>query len=1067
MLALSRKHFIKFNEKIMKNKFMKNITDYFCFALIQKKSAVFLLLFAASFFSIVSAQNVTVRGMVVDANKETVIGATVLVRDHKTVGTLTDVNGRFTLSVPSGNQTLVVSYVGMVTQEVPINGRNEILITLVDKNLQLDEVVVVGYGQQKKASVVGAITQTTGEVLQRAAGVTNIGSALTGNLPGVITTSSSGLPGEEEPKIIIRSATSWNNTEPLVLVDGVERPMGSVDINSVQSISVLKDASATAVYGVKGANGVILVTTKRGSEGNAKIDVSANYTIKAPSMLPNKLDSYDALMARNLAIEHELGTYPSSWGDIRPQSIINKYRNPLNAEEAERYPNIDWQKALFKDYTSSYSANLSVSGGTDFVKYFTSADFVHEGDLFKVWDNGRNYQSGYGYNRVNVRSNLDFNLTKTTLFKVNLAGSNGVKKSPWNQTNSSDWAVAQQWAGAYGIAPDVFMPKYADGSWGFYPDISNVSNSAANLALSGVMNTTSTSINTDFILEQKLDFITKGLSLRGAISWDNMFVEFNRGVNDLYNDAQQKWINPLTGAVTYKKEYDNNNKFDFMQGVLWTTQPGTVNNGMTRRNLNYQTQLYWGREFGAHDISTMGLFSREERATGSEIPRFREDWVFRTTYAYAGKYFLEYNGAYNGTEKFARENRFAFFNSGAIGWMISEEKFMKPLTFLDMLKLRASYGEIGDDNVNARWIYMTQWAYGGQASTDLNQGTSPYVWYREDAVGNPNIKWETARKFNFGVDYAIFNGLLAGSVEIFRDRRVDILVGGGDRAIPSYFGTTPAMANLGEVKTRGYEVELRVNKVFPNQLRLWANMNMTHAKNTIVVKSDPELLPAYQKQAGYSIGQTRSHMDAGYMNNYDEIYGSAPHETNDTYKMPGNYYIIDFNGDGVIDSKDSAPYGYAETPQNTYNSTIGFEWKGFSGFVQLYGVSNVTRGVFLTSFGSNLNTVYNMGSWWSKDNPNADITVPHWLAKSGFNDGTQFLFDGSYIRLKNAEIAYTFDRNAVGRLGIHSLKIFLNGNNLWVWSRMPDDRESNFAGAGNQGAYPTMRRYNLGIRFTL
>ena len=319
----------------------------------------------------------------------------------------------------------------MVTQEVPISGRSEISITLIDKNLQLDEVVVVGYGQQKKASVVGAITQTTGEVLQRAAGVTNIGAALTGNLPGVITTSSSGLPGEEEPKIIIRSATSWNNTEPLVLVDGVERPMGSVDINSVQSISVLKDASATAVYGVKGANGVILVTTKRGSEGSAKIDVSANYTIKAPSMLPNKLNSYDALMARNLAIEHELGTYPSSWGDIRPQSIINKYRNPLNWQEAERYPNVDWQKALFQDFTSSYSANLSVSGGTSFVKYFTSADFVHEGDLFKVWDNGRNYQSGYGYNRMNVRSNLDFNLTRTTLLKVNLSGSNGAKKSPW------------------------------------------------------------------------------------------------------------------------------------------------------------------------------------------------------------------------------------------------------------------------------------------------------------------------------------------------------------------------------------------------------------------------------------------------------------------------------------------------------------------------------------------------------------------------------------------------------------------------------------------------------------
>lgn len=1046
---------------------MKNINDYFCFTLIQKKSAVFLLLLAVSLLSSALAQNVTVRGMVVDASQEAVIGATVTLREHKTVGTLTDVNGRFTLQVPSGNQTLVVSYVGMVTQEVPISGRSEILITLIDKNLELEEVVIVGYGQQKKASVVGAITQTTGEVLQRAAGVTNIGAALTGNLPGVITTSSSGLPGEEEPKIIIRSATSWNNTEPLVLVDGIERPMGSVDINSVQSISVLKDASATAVYGVKGANGVILVTTKRGSEGGAKIDVSANYTIKAPSMLPNKLDSYDALMARNIAIEHELGTYPSSWGDIRSQSIIEKYRNPLNWQEAERYPNVDWQKALFKDFTSSYNTNLSVSGGTDFVKYFTSADFVYEGDLFKVWDNGRNYQSGYGYKRLNVRSNLDFNLTKSTLFKVNLYGSNGAKKSPWNQTNSSDWAVAQQWAGAYNIAPDVFLPKYADGSWGFYPDISNVSNSAANLALSGVMNTTTTNITTDFILEQKLDFITKGLNLRGAISWDNMFVEFNRGVNDLYNDAQQKWINPLTGAVTYKKEYDNNNKFDFMQGVLWTTQPGTVNNGMTRRNLNYQTQLYWGREFGAHDITAMGLFSREERATGSEIPRYREDWVFRTTYNYGGKYFAEYNGAYNGTEKFARENRFAFFNSGAIGWMITEEKFMKALTFIDMMKLRASYGEIGDDNVNQRWIYMTQWAYGGQSSLDVNHGTSPYNWYRESAVGNPGIKWETAKKFNFGVDLAVFKGLLAGSVEIFRDRRVDILVGGGDRAIPSYFGTTPAMANLGEVKTRGYEIELRVNKVLPNRLRLWANMNMTHAKNTILVKSDPELLPDYQKQAGYSIGQSRSYLDAGYLNNYDQIFGSPQHETNDSYKMPGNYYIIDFNGDGIVDSKDSAPYGYAETPQNTYNSTIGFEWKGFSGFIQLYGVSNVTRSVPLTSFGSNLNTVYDMGTWWTKDNQNAEITIPHWLAKSNYNTGTQFMYDGSYIRLKNAEFAYTFDRNSIGRLGISSLKVFLNGNNLWVWSRMPDDRESNFAGAGNQGAYPTMRRYNLGIRFTL
>lgn len=504
-----------------------------------------------------------------------------------------------------------------------------------------------------------------------------------------------------------------------------------------------------------------------------------------------------------------------------------------------------------------------------------------------------------------------------------------------------------------------------------------------------------------------------------------------------------------------------------MQGVLWTNQPGTVNNGLTQRNLNYQTQLNWARDFGNHSITGMGLFSRQERATGPEIPNFREDWAFRGTYNYAGRYFAEYNGAYNGSEKFTKENRFAFFNSGALGWMISEEKFMKSLTFLDMLKARVSYGEIGDDNIRRRWIYMTQWAYGGQSSLDLSQGNSPYQWYRENAVGNPDVKWETVKKLNVGVDYAVLKGLFAGSLEFFKDKRFDILVDGSQRSVPSYFGTTPATANLGQVTTSGFELELRINKVFPNRLRVWANMNMTHAKNTILIKDDPELLPAYQKQAGYSIGQSRSYLDGGFLGNYDQIYGSPMRDANDAYKMPGDYYIVDFNGDGVIDSKDSAPYGYAETPQNTYNSTIGFEWEGFSGFVQFYGVNNVTRVVPLTSFGSQLNTVYDMGTWWSKDAANPEVTIPHWLAKSDYNNGTQFMFDGSYIRLKNAEFAYAFNRNIVNKIGISALKIFVNGNNLWVWSRMPDDRESNFAGAGNQGAYPTMRRYNIGIRFTL
>lgn len=1016
--------------------------------------------------NLLAQQRQTVRGTVVDSANEPLIGVAVTVKNNPGVGVVTDLDGKFSITLEDNNTVLEFSFLGMERQAIDVKGRTDIRVVMKEDTKIFDEVIIVGYGQQRKASVVGAITQTTGEVLERAAGITNIAGALTGTLPGVTTISSSGMPGEEEPMVLIRSASSWNNREPLVLVDGIERPMSSVDISSVQNISVLKDASATAVYGVKGANGVILITTKRGREGSAKIDVGANVTLKAPSKLPNKLDSYGALMARNVAIEHELGVSPESWAYIRPQSIINKYRNPADLEEAERYPNVDWQKELFNDYAMSYNANVNVSGGTPFVKYFTSADFVHEGDLFKVWDNGRNYQSGYGFNRINVRSNLDFQLTKSTIFKVNLAGSTGAKKSPWGQTNSSDWAVAQQWAGAYNIAPDVFLPKYADGSWGYYPNISNVSNSAANLALAGVMTTTTTRINTDFVLEQDLAFITKGLNFRGTVSWDNVFVEYNRGVNDLYNDAQFKWVDPDTGVAYYRKEYENNNKFDFMQSVLWTTQPGTVRNDFTQRNLYYQLQLNWGRNFGSHGVTGMGLFSRQERATGNMIPTFREDWAFRGTYDYSGKYFLEYNGAYNGSEKFGAGYKFAFFSSGAVGWMISEESFMESFGFLDMLKLRASYGEIGDDSGD-RFLFMTQWAYGGNSSLDLNQGTSPYTWYREAAIGNPDVRWETVRKLNLGMDYAVFNGLLAGSVEFFRDKRYDILVKGNDRAVPSYFGVTPPTANLGRVQTSGYEIEVRVNKVFPSRLRLWSDLSMTHAKNKILERDDPALLPAYQKNAGYSINQSRSFVETGFANTYDELYGTTPHSTNDRFKLPGDYQIIDFNGDGVIDNLDQVPYGYSDAPQNAYNATVGIEYKGFSAFVQFYGVTNVSRYVGLNSFGSQLNTVYDLGTWWSRETPNADLTVPRWMSTPSYNQGTQFLFDGSYIRLKNAEVAYTFNQGWIKNVGFSSLKIFLNGNNLWVWSKMPDDRESNFAGGGGQGAYPTVRRYNLGIRFTL
>lgn len=1020
-----------------------------------------------------SAQRFTAKGVVVDSNGEPVIGAAVALKGNETVGVITDLDGNFSLTVDQ-NAVLVVSFIGMETLEVPAS-QSDMRIVLKDDTLMLEETIVVGYGQQKKASVVGAITQTTGAVLERAAGVSSIGAALTGNLPGVVTTQSTGMPGEEDPKITIRGSSSWNSSDPLVLVDGIERPMSSVDISSVESISVLKDASATAVYGVKGANGVILVTTKRGQEGKARIDVGFNATMKNPSKLPNKLDSYDALMARNVAIEHELGLMgQDSWEYIRPQSFIENYRNQTTVEQMERYPNVDWQDALFNKFAMSYNANVNVSGGTQFVKYFASADYLNEGDLFKVYPNNRGYEAGYGYDRINVRSNLDFSITPTTTLRVNLAGSSSKRTAPTMNSTNDIWQIQQQWAGAYGIAPDVFLPVYSDGAWGTYPNASNVTNSAENLSVGGRYETTTNRINTDFTLEQDLKFITPGLSLRGLISWDNQFVEANRGVSDMYNNPQRKWIDPVTGIEYLESAFDSYHHFDYKQPIKWNTSGGSVNNWSTLRNLYYQGQINYARTFAEkHDVTAMGLFSRQENATGSMIPLYREDWAFRATYSWNGRYFVEYNGAYNGSEKFADVNRFAFFNSGALGWMISEEPFMKwfrDKRIIEMLKVRASYGEIGDDNIQQRWLYMSQWAYGGATSMDLNQQDSIYEWYRESAIGNPDVKWETVTKLNFGIDYSMFKGLIAGSLEFFQDNRRDILINGNSRSVPSYYGGTPPTVNLGRVQTNGYELELRVNKQFANSLRLWGNFNMTHAENVILQKDDQALRPDYQKEAGYSIGQYRSHIDAGFIQTWDQVYGTPMYDTNDAHKLPGDYYIVDFNGDGVVDSKDSAPYGYTGTPQNTYNATVGFEFKGFSAFAQFYGVTNVTRDVPLTSFGNKLNTVYDMGTWWSAANPNADVVVPAWGRTPGYyaNQSTQYLFDGSFVRLKNLEIAYTATGGWIKKIGVDSLKIFLNGNNLWLWTRMPDDREANLSGyGGGGGAYPTVRRFNLGVKLTL
>lgn len=1047
---------------------------------IRRRVATICLVFLGAATVAMAQNKVTISGKVVDESGEVLPGVSVAV-SGTTTGTITDFDGNYSLSVPVGAQ-IVYSFVGFDDQNITVAaGQNVYNITLKDSSEAIEEIVVVGFGQQKKASVVGAIAQTTGETLERAAGISDIGQALTGNLPGVVTVASQGMPGEENPTIVIRGSSTWNGSKPLVLVDGVKRDDGlsTVDMSSVESLSVLKDASATAVFGVEGANGVILITTKRGREGKANINVQANAIMKMPSKLPNKYDSYDALMAMNMALEHELNSNPESWGNMRPQYFIDCYRNQEGKFDengnpySERYANVDWQDATFKKHAMSYNANINVSGGTKFVRYFTSVDYVNEGDLFKEYKTGRDYKGGYAYNRVGVRANLDFNFTKSTLFKVGISGTAAFQKAPYENRMGDNFQIAQQWIAVYGLAPDAFLPKYSDGSWGYSAIFQNQTNSTSKLWTGGYSNRTQTSIRTDFTLEQDLSFLVNGLSLRGMIAWDNSFTEQGRGVNDMYHGYIQTWVNPDTGSYIRETNRDAENRFLATQSLDWSTQSGNVDAWGVGRNLNYQAQINWNNKFDNHTVGAMGAFSRRRSAYGATIPSYREDWVFRATYDWKSKYFLEYNGAYNGSEKYGPKNRFAFFQSGALGWTISEEDFMSTLKekgIIDNLKFRVSYGEIGDDSAGKSFLYMTTWKKGNK--THMNPGNpsqdgTPYPSFLLDKIGNPDIHWEVVRKFNFGVDYAFLNGLLAGSFEVFKDKRSDIVL---TPKTPVYFGSEYSAINFGKAESKGYELELRVNKQFENGVRLWANFNVNHAENKVTRTSDHALFPNYRKDQGYAIHQSRYHIDKGFVMDYNDLYGTTKYDSNDNTKGLGSYHIMDFDGNGVIDPNDSAPYQYSRIPQNTYNATIGVDWNGWNAFVQFYGVSNVTRDVTMSSFYEHNHSVYNTGTWWSENPKGADQITEPYNSKLSYQYGTQFACDGSFIRLKNAEIGYTFNKsfNFMQKIHFSSLKLFVSGNNLWLWSHMPDDRESNTDQfSASAGAYPTVRRINFGLKFSL
>lgn len=1023
-----------------------------------------------------NSSDIVIKGKVVDNNGgDPLPGVNVIVKGSY-AGTITDVDGNYTITVNNKDVVLVFSFIGYTSRELQVGSKTIINVTLSDDVKILDEVVVVGYGQQKKQTVVGAVSSVSNEVLQRTGGVTNLAQALSGQLSGVTTMLSTGEPGNDDPRILIRGMSTWNNSEPLVLVDGVERKMNDIDVKEVESVSVLKDASATAVFGVKGAEGVIIITTKRGKIGKPTLSVEANTSMKLISRTPEKMDSYEGLKFRNNAIEYELPVKEDGWNYYIPQNILNRYRKPQAPGDEYIFPNVDWTNEMLKDFAISQRVNLNIAGGTDFAKYFGSFSYTHDGDLMKSGlENGKGYKSQWGYDRINFRTNIDFNVTPTTILTTNISGYVGTKnESFYSNDNHSVFNAF------YKLSPSAFPVRFADGTWGYTPK-ANENNPVAGLSNTGLEKIIRTQVNTDFKIKQLLDFITPGLSAQAAFSYDNRFYS-SGGIYDNSNYIS-KYIDP---AIINKnpEESDDNyifynpktgiNDYDFyLQPPTYMSEGIRESDPFGRRNdlqnsyrkTFYQFQIDYARNFKKHAVTAMAVMNREQYATGSSFPTYREDWVARVTYNYDERYLFESNAAYNGSEQFAKKYRFGFFPSAGLGWMISKESFLNKINWLDKLKLRYSIGQTGNDRFTSpRWAYETNWIIEPEY-TPFGTPTysySPYPQYAESVIGNPDLHWEVSLKQNMGVELAAFKNKINLNVEIFHDNRNDIFINASQRNVPAYFGAKPVSANLGKTVSKGYEIEFRFNNTTHSGLHYWLYWTYTHAIDEIIFIEDPELTLAYQKLSGFQIGQTKSEIHDGYLNNWDDVYASVLLETNNQYKLPGDVRVVDYNGDGVIDSYDVVPYAYPERPQNSYNFSFGVDYKGLSANLQFYGVYNVTRSVsYLTPFSDGTSSLaYGLQrDSWLLDNNNSSWKAERFQSSSP--NGTLYLVDASYLRLKTAEIAYTINNSWIKSLGVNSAKIFLNGNNLFFWSNMPDDREDNSTSVSEY--YPTYKRINLGF----
>lgn len=1038
------------------------------------------------------------KGKVVDdRTSEPLVGATVKVKGS-TIGTITDIDGNFALDIPDNISPIVfeVSYMGYASKEAAPAKTTGFTIRLAEDSQTLEEVQIIAYGKQSKMSVTAAISSIdTKELLKSPSG--SVANALSGAVTGLSSIQPSGQPGAENPSIYIRGTGSLSDelSKPLILVDGVERSFFQMDSHEIESITVLKDAASTAVFGVRGANGVVLVTTRRGVSGKPVISLNSSFGLTQALRNLKGVDSYtyatlynEAQLSDNPSLtESQLGFSPF---------VIDMFRTN---EDPIMFPNVDWNDYLFKNLAWQTQHNLTLSGGGERFRYFVSLGYLLQDGMLKQL--GESYDPNYQYKRFNYRSNVDIDITKSTLLKVNIGGHVGAKREPrtdelwrkvlWSTPFSSPGIVdgkliSNIYSNRYISIGERSCPLDYYYNYGYNVDTDNV-------------------LNLDLALEQKLDFITPGLSMniKGAYN-TNYNVKASRTPSGADSMCTPIYLGSIEtpGMDFWDPRFDRTIVYQ-TDGVSGLHEQMSYGEEVGRgRNWYGEFSLNYSRSFGDHDVSALFLYNQskkyypETKIDGKvfymDIPTAYVGYVGRMTYAYKKRYMVDLNAGYNGSENFAPDKRFGFFPAVSAGWILSEEKFMKKQKVIDFLKLRASYGIVGNDKMeNARFLYMAgAWSgYNtvakGQGSWQFGKdgGTGLLPDAKENTMGNPDVTWEKVAKQNYGIDLKMFDSRLSLTADVFFEKRKDIL--STRNTLPAITDINLPKINLGKVNNHGYELSLGWNDR-AGKVDYWLKANVSYAKNKIIYMDEVVPNELYMAETGRSTGLTYGYIFDRFLQKDDfDADGNLKKDENGRQILPqmalgtprpGDALFKDLNGDGVINGDDKTRFGYAERPDYVFGFLGGLKWKNFEFSMQWTAAMNASRildGEYRNAFGSTNSRMllkFLADGRWTEENPNSRFPRLTFMNKSHYLQTSDlWLMNGSYLRLKTAEISYTLpQKDFLKKVGIESVRFYCNGYNLLtLFSDLNDiDIDPEGVTDGGNNNYPNIRIYNFGVNIS-